>query len=452
MCRYVQGRMCKRSGPRRLLELAVRGLRVLDPADLVAVEELRRQRLEPLEALAVDLEVAPRPLVVEPEAAAGDQSALARVVLEVPQQGLADVDGVVVGADREHAAAGRQHEDALGPQPVAHGLAEPRADRRRLGLALERLPGDLDGRLLLPRRRRRDGHRRGPRARVQGVGRGPELRDEVHVARPDLHLEGIRRAVQPHQHRRVQRLVAVGLGAGHVVLGPVLQRLPGRLDQVQRVVAQSFAGGHPRRLRGGGRVRRQGRRVQHNPERDGVQRIEHLVARRVHDGRKPVDLDVRLGARAQLPLFAPHGVGLLLPRGHPQTLHGVHQHVVLDHEAPQPRGHVAADDGPVVALPIEGLEDLGPRRRGEAFKGRVLEVVLELVEPEAVRERGEDVQRVARARRRRHIGDRGLDVLRRGLQQGRLPRRRRRAALLVQLLEVAHQQQGQRAEVARDCH
>ena len=80
--------MCKRSGPRGLLELAVRGLRVLDPADLVAVEELRRQGLEPLEALAVDLEVAPRPLVVEPEAAAGNQSAVARVVLQIPQQGL----------------------------------------------------------------------------------------------------------------------------------------------------------------------------------------------------------------------------------------------------------------------------------------------------------------------------------------------------------------------------
>ena len=89
-------------------------------------------------------------------------------------------------------------------------------------------------------------------------------------------------------------------------------------------------------------------------------------------------------------------------------------------------------------------------KSGEAFKGRVLQVVLERVEPEAGRERGEDVQRVARARRRLYGADRGLDVLRRGLQQGRLPRRRRRAALLVQLLKVAHQQQGQRAEVARD--
>ena len=69
---------------------------------------------------------------------------------------------------------------------------------------------------------------------VAPVRRDPLLRDEVHVPRADLDFDGY--AVHSHQHR-VQRLVAIGLGNGDVVLELAGHRRVEVVDGAQHPVA-----------------------------------------------------------------------------------------------------------------------------------------------------------------------------------------------------------------------
>ena len=69
---------------------------------------------------------------------------------------------------------------------------------------------------------------------VVPVGRHPVLGPDVHLDRTDLELHLL--ALRAHD-RRVQRLVEVELGHGHVVLEPALNRLPAGVDRAQGGIA-----------------------------------------------------------------------------------------------------------------------------------------------------------------------------------------------------------------------
>ena len=183
---------------------------------------------------------------------------------------------------------------------------------------------------------------------VLPVGGDSLLGDAVHVVGADLHLEGV--AVL-REDRGVQRLVAVRAGHGDEVLDPPRDRAPGVVQDAERRVAVGHA-------------------VDQDPEgHEVVDLLEvdllalELLLDRVEALDAPLDPGLDPG-RAQL----------LRHRG-PDLLH-------------------------------EGGGALAPLRdpRGEGFvargvvvaEGEVLELVLDLGHPEPPRDRGVDVERLAR--------------------------------------------------------
>ena len=73
---------------------------------------------------------------------------------------------------------------------------------------------------------------------IHPVGRDPELRRAVHLARADLNLVELN---PRSKDGRVERLIAVRLRRGDVVLDPLLQRRPFVVNDAERVIAIGHA-------------------------------------------------------------------------------------------------------------------------------------------------------------------------------------------------------------------
>ena len=172
-------------------------------------------------------EVAALQLVVEGHDAAVDLGA-DRAVPDVRVHGVREVDRRRAGRQRLHVALGREHVDLVREEVRVERLDE----LARIGLV--RLPVDE---LAHPRR---------PllvalaalALLVDPVRGDAELGLPVHLARPDLDLE--RLPLGP-DHRRVQRPVAVELRHGDEVLEAAGHRLPERVDEPEGAVAVARA-------------------------------------------------------------------------------------------------------------------------------------------------------------------------------------------------------------------
>ena len=183
---------------------------------------------------------------------------------------------------------------------------------------------------------------------VQPVRRDAGLGDAVHVARADLHLD--RHAVRADQ-RGVQRLVAVQLRDRDVVLELAGHRLVERVQRAEREVAR--------------------RHVAHD-DAEAVD-VEHLGEREFLLDHLPVDrVDVLLAAadrRLELRL----GEALL-----DRVEDLVH--------------HLAA----VAARALHRLGEHAVAHRVDVLEAELLQLAVEPVEAEAVRDRGVDLERLAR--------------------------------------------------------
>jgi hypothetical protein len=215
----------------------------------------------------------------------------------------------------------------------------------RLGdllLPLEQLldPGQLVGPLAV-----------GPgprRVLVLPVGGDPELGGLVHRAGADLDLE--RAALRP-DHRGVQRLVEVHLRHRDVVLEPPGDRTPGRVQLAEDRVAVTDRG-------------------HDDADRDEVVDLVELLAAQDH---LLVDRVVVLRAAGDLAADL-QLAQLVVDRGHDLLEVGLPFGVAFLHHR----------HDLLVALGVEGLE------------AEVLEPQLELLHPEAVRQRRVDVERLLR--------------------------------------------------------
>ena len=151
----------------------------------------------------------------------------------------------------------------------------------------------------------------GAPSRVEDVGGGTELGDEVHVDGPDLDLEGVRGAVEAHEDGGVEALVAVGLWRGDVVLGAIGDGRPGRVNEGERAVAEGLASGDAmaRVLVVEGMLPG----FEDDSERDGVERVEDVV---VVGRSRGESLDEVLAfletTMPEFPLLAPDGKWFLL--------------------------------------------------------------------------------------------------------------------------------------------
>jgi hypothetical protein len=185
------------------------------------------------------------------------------------------------------------------------------------------------------------------------MSRDPELGGLVHLARPHLDLE--RPPLRP-DHRRVQRPVAVELRHRHVVLEAAGHRLPERVDQAERAVAVARA----------------------------------LVACALDDhahGREVVDLVELAALLRHLVVDRVEVLGAARDLGRdPDLLQLAPQHLARF-------GDVLLPVGPPLG---DHRLDLVVLARMERLEGEVLELPLDRVDPEAVRERRVHLERFAR--------------------------------------------------------
>ena len=166
----------------------------------------------------------------------------------------------------------------------------------------------------------------------------------MHVARSDLDLD---RPALGAEHRRVQGLVHVRLGHRDVVLEPARDGLPERVDGTERAVAVAH-------------------RLDLDADADQVEDLfevlaadHHLFVDRVQMLRASVDV----GLDPELLQFLPERVGEL-------------------QDAPRP----------LVATRLDELGDLLVRPRMQRLEGEVLELPLDLLDTEAVGQRGVDLE------------------------------------------------------------
>ena len=190
-------------------------------------------------------------------------------------------------------------------------------------------------------------------ALVEPVRGDAALGRAVHLARADLDLE--RLALRP-DHRRVQRPVHVELGHGHVVLEAAGHRLPERVDDAERPVAVALA------------------------------LLVVALDEHAHRGQV-VDLVELLPALHHLLV---DGVEVLRARG---DLGGDADLVELALEHAPGAVDVLLPLGPAL---VHHRLDLRVLARVERLEGEVLELPLDRVDTEAVRERRVDLERLAR--------------------------------------------------------
>ena len=183
----------------------------------------------------------------------------------------------------------------------------------------------------------------------------------VHLAGADLHLD--RPALRP-DHRGVQALVEVELGHRDVVLEATHHRPPTTVDAAERGVAVLD-------------------RVDDHAHRDEVEDVVELAA-----------LDDHLLVDAPQVLAAPGDLGLDAELGEPGSDLGDRlgeEHLAL--------GRAGGDE----------VVELGVALRVQRGEREVLELLLDLLHPEPVRQRGVDVERLlgdALLLLERHRGDR----------------------------------------------
>ena len=146
------------------------------------------------------------------------------VVAHLGVDRIGEVDGCRAGGKRDHLSARREHVDLIREQIDAHGLQKfVRIAEILLPLQQLAQPGKLPfvrwaGRTLVL---------------VPPVRRDSQLRDAMHLLGPDLYLDPL---AERADDRRVQGLVAVRLGHGHVVLEPAGHGAPQAVDNAERLV------------------------------------------------------------------------------------------------------------------------------------------------------------------------------------------------------------------------
>jgi hypothetical protein len=183
---------------------------------------------------------------------------------------------------------------------------------------------------------------------VLPVGGDALLRDAVHLARADLHLEGV--PLVP-DHRGVQRAVAVGPRHGHEVLDAAGHRAPQVVQDPEHRVAIGDGRHHDA----------QGHEVVHLVHPDA------LAAQLLVDGVEALDAPLQRGLqRRRLQLLRHRGLHLLDERG----------------------GLLAA----LLHLRRQVLVGL----RFQVLEGQVLQLVLDLAHPEPPGQRRVDVHGLAR--------------------------------------------------------
>ena len=261
--------------------------------------------------------------------------------------------GVAPAGEGDDLALGREDEDLVLLEVDLQVLHE------LVGVGGLRLPVDD------PVQPRDVGRGPGGAVLVLPVGGDALLGAGVHLVGADLHLE--RLALRPH-HRRVQRLVEVELGHRDVVLEAALHRLPGGVDRAERGVAVLH-------------------RVDDDPDADEVEDVVELAALHDHllvDGVEVLRAAGDLGVDAQLGQAVPD---LLEHLGEVQVALG--------------RAHG------------DHVVDLGVALRVERGEREVLELLPDLLHPEAVGQGGVDVDGLVRRALllpRRHRGDRAQVV------------------------------------------
>src|SRR5690625_247099 len=264
---------------------------------------------------------------------------------------VGEVDGRRAARQVDHVAGRGEDEHALGEQVALDGVDEGPGTLGRIvhvdqllhpAEPLLDLVGVLDALLICP------------------VGGDTELGDLMHAARADLHLDGL--ALQAN-HRSVQRLVAVRLGHRHVILEAPRDGRPQRVDDAQRPVAHALllvlVGQLTARLR-----------VDDRADRHEVEDLVEVLAVPHH---LPVNAVQVLGAARQLEAQALELQPVL------EELDGlpdVRLALGLAH------AHVALQLPVTLRLQVE--------------EGAVLQLVLDVVDTQAVRQRREDLQRLAR--------------------------------------------------------
>mmetsp|Transcript_12811 Transcript_12811/g.37190 ORF Transcript_12811/g.37190 Transcript_12811/m.37190 type:complete len:315 (+) Transcript_12811:548-1492(+) len=199
----------------------------------------------------------------------------------------------------------------------------------------------------------------------------------VHLVGADLHLEGPVHAVVSGASRGVQGLVPVGLRPTHVVLNPEIAVVPLAVDQVQHVVGQLF----PSAAHGLGVFARQGLGFEDDPHGEPVQDL----------------LDTGAGDTlgAALLHLAPDAVGLLGAAFHRHPSDAVHEECVLDQGLLEDfdllREHYLVKREAL----IDFFGDHRVLLRKQELECQFLEVVLELVHAQAMRQGCVHVQGLA---------------------------------------------------------
>ena len=302
----------------------------LDEVQPVAAWSVRALGGQNLDDLAV------LQLVVERDHAAVDLRPDA-VVADLGVDAVGEVDRSRVGGQVDHVAAGREDVDLV-LEEVDLDRVEKRLGIPHLVLPLEQAaqPGQLlvEARVLAS-------------FLVGPVGGDPELRDAVHLVRPDLDLD---RLACVRDDGRVERLVPVGLRHRDVVLEPPRHGLPQRVHHAEDAVA-----------------------VAHAVDLDA-------------DGGQVVDLREVLVLAGHL---LPHRVDVLRTAGD----------VGLDAELLQLAGEDLAQIRDqllaLVALARDPPHHVLERLRLQVAEGKVLELPLDLADAEPVGQRSVYVERLA---------------------------------------------------------
>ncbi len=252
---------------------------------------------------------------------------------------VGEVDGSHAAGEREDLALGREDVDLLRVE-VDLQAGQEGARVLDLLLPLQELAQPEDVRIALLGVVRA--------LLVVPVGGDPLLGHQVHLPGADLHLEGLPALAH---HRRVERLVEVGLGHGDVVLEPARDRAPALVDHAQ----------------------------------GGVGVFE--VARDDAEGQVVVELGDVDALAAQLLVDRVVALDPVADLG-------------LDRRLIEGLDQAAADplDGPLAHLHLlrDLRVELGVLVRVEVVEGQVLEVALDPRHPEAVGDGGVDLQRLAR--------------------------------------------------------
>ena len=260
------------------------------------------------------------------------------VVTDLRVDAIREVHGRRVGREVDDIAARRENVDLVLEEIDLDGVQE-RLSVPHLALPFEQAaqPGELlvEARILPP-------------FLICPVGGDAELGHAMHLLGSDLDLDGL---AGVGDDSRVQRLVAVRLRHGDVVLEPPGHGLPERVDDAEDAVA---------------------------------------IADRVDedaDGREVVDLGELLGLAGHL---LPDGVHVLRPAGD----------VGLDANLLQLAGQDLAEVGnerlAVGAVARDAADDVFVRVWLEVAERQVLELPLDLADAEPVRERRVDVEGLAR--------------------------------------------------------